>query len=445
MKKKTMILIDFLKYELRNRYKLDKNITLIILMYEKLSNISSERNIQYELYESLNLTKLDLSVCKDLSIDIYVPLTISEKLQSLYGELKDLGYDLFDINNIFYQDICTPYKSENGTDVLLTDRINNYYNNDETKCQSNCKFSDYYIKAQYLKCECDVNNSEIQTEDNKKFNPKNIYKSFYDVLKFSNYKVLKCYKLVFKIDSITNNIGSIIAIVYAFIYIMFIILYLIKGNNEIKKFITMIKKKKQFVKYNAKINQKNKFRNSQMVKFPEKNTKTKNKIKKENKKRKSIKRPINKNNNYPPKKNSMIIFNNQNISIRNKNNIKIINNNSFLKRSKSELIKYDSQLQNLKYINQKNENKINFNAIKKEKLDNYELNNLEYERAKQLDKRKLIDIYWSVLNREHLILSTFCNKNDYNIIYIKFARLIFLICTDMALNVFFGFKCIFLF
>ena len=133
----------------------------------------------------------------------------------------------------------------------------------------------------------------------------------------------------------------------------------------------------------------------------------------------------------------MIIFNNQNISIRNKNNIKIINNNSFLKRSKSELIKYDSQLQNLKYINQKNENKRNFNAIKKEKLDNYELNNLEYERAKRLDKRKLINIYWSVLNREHLILFTFCNKNDYNIIYIKFARLIFLICTDMALNVFF--------
>ena len=35
--------------ELRNRYKLDKNITLIILMYEKLSNISSEEiyNMNY--------------------------------------------------------------------------------------------------------------------------------------------------------------------------------------------------------------------------------------------------------------------------------------------------------------------------------------------------------------------------------------------------------------
>ena len=75
--------------------------------------------------------------------------------------------------------------------------------------------------------------------------------------------------------------------------------------------------------------------------------------------------------------------------------------------------------------------------ISKKKLDNYELNNLEYDEAIKLDKRKLITIYWSLLNREHLIFFTFCNGNDYNIIYIKFARLIFLICADMTLNAFF--------
>ena len=70
-------------------------------------------------------------------------------------------------------------------------------------------------------------------------------------------------------------------------------------------------------------------------------------------------------------------------------------------------------------------------------LDNYELNNLKYEKAIKLDKRKIKEIYWSLLKRDHLILSIFCNPNDFNIIYIKFARLIFLICTDIALNVFF--------
>ena len=72
-----------------------------------------------------------------------------------------------------------------------------------------------------------------------------------------------------------------------------------------------------------------------------------------------------------------------------------------------------------------------------EKLDNFELNNLEYDMALKLDKREFLDIYWSVLKREHIIIFTFFIRNDYNIVYIKFARFIFLVCTDMALNVFF--------
>ena len=65
------------------------------------------------------------------------------------------------------------------------------------------------------------------------------------------------------------------------------------------------------------------------------------------------------------------------------------------------------------------------------------LNNLVYEEALKLDKRSFIQMYWSILKREHLILFTFFVRNDYNLVPIKFARFIFLVCTDMALNVFF--------
>ena len=54
------------------------------------------------------MTKLDVSKCENSLIDIYVPLILSEELQNLYEELKELGYNLFDINDKFYQDICTP-------------------------------------------------------------------------------------------------------------------------------------------------------------------------------------------------------------------------------------------------------------------------------------------------------------------------------------------------
>ena len=153
----------------------------------------------------------------------------------------------------------------------------------------------------------------------------------------------------------------------------------------------------------------------------------------------------------------MVIVNNKKISIRNENNITKIKDNLILTKSKSDIFLFNNrQIKNLKddkrkksikfskkFNNRQIQNlkddkrKKSIKFSKKLKLDNYELNNLEYDKAIIFDKRKLIDIYWSLLRREHLVLSTFCNGNDYNIKYIKFARLIFLICTDMALNVFF--------
>ena len=198
---------------LRENNNLNENISLIILAFEKLSNISSERNLQFEVYESFTKKRLNLSVCQDKQINIYIPLILSEKLQNLYNNLKDLGYDLFNINGIFYQDICTPYKSQNGTDVLLSDRIDHYYNNNETQCHSNCKFSDYSLETEILKCECNIISSTINTEqNNQESGAKLIYKSFYEVLKFSNYKVLKCYKLAFNSIIFKNNTGNFIVI-----------------------------------------------------------------------------------------------------------------------------------------------------------------------------------------------------------------------------------------
>jgi hypothetical protein len=70
-------------------------------------------------------------------------------------------------------------------------------------------------------------------------------------------------------------------------------------------------------------------------------------------------------------------------------------------------------------------------------LDNFELNNLEYNLALKYDKRSFSEIYLSIIKREHLIIFTFFLRNDHNLVYIKVSRLIFLICKDMVLNVFF--------
>ena len=70
-------------------------------------------------------------------------------------------------------------------------------------------------------------------------------------------------------------------------------------------------------------------------------------------------------------------------------------------------------------------------------MDNYELNELEYNEAIIEDNRNFLQIYWSLLKREHLFIFTFFIRNDHNITFIKYSRFIFLLCSDMAMNVFF--------
>ena len=87
-------------------------------------------------------------------------------------------------------------------------------------------------------------------------------------------------------------------------------------------------------------------------------------------------------------------------------------------------------------INNKNNNKKE-QLKQHEKYDDYELNYLEYQLALEFDNREFYRVYWSLLKREHLIIFTFFSWNDYNIFSIKLSKIFFLICTDMALNVFF--------
>ena len=276
---------------------------------------------------------------------------------------------MFDINDPFYQDICIEYTSYKDTDIILSDRINYIYNNDDTKCQQNCKLSKYSEESEYLNCSCSIN--EEVNNMKEKFNIKKFYESFYDVLKYSNYKVLKCFNLVFTKYVITKNIGSIIALVYILIYLGCLITFIFKGIKSLK-----------------------------------------DKIKKEKMNKFQVNNINNDNNKNKDEKNLFKI----------KKKKKIKNRKSF----KNNLMQ-----------NTTNEKKYIIGIETNKNLDNFELNELDFHKAIIYDNRTLIQIYWSILRREHPILFTFFSFVDYNLIYIKLARFIFLISTDMVMNVFF--------
>ena len=68
---------------LKDFYHIDRSVSLIIVKFEKVTNVSKDRTLQYEVYEPFNKTKLNLSVCENTTISIYTPV-IKAKNYKIY-------------------------------------------------------------------------------------------------------------------------------------------------------------------------------------------------------------------------------------------------------------------------------------------------------------------------------------------------------------------------
>ena len=147
----------------------------------------------------------------------------------------DQGYDPLDLNDKFYREICTPYNSENGTDVLLDDRQEYVFSTivNETTCPTGCEMSSYSLDSKYVTCECDSNDGIVPLDYNN-LNADNVLASFLSSLKNTNYKVMRCYNLVFNFKIFCHNYGSIITLIFFIIYVIFMIYYSCKTISPIK-------------------------------------------------------------------------------------------------------------------------------------------------------------------------------------------------------------------
>ena len=124
---------------------------------------------------------------------------------------------------------------------------------------------------------------------------------------------------------------------------------------------------------------------------------------------------------FPPKRTSSKKLTKATLIVKETEGVDFINmeNNPKIKKGKRRSFKLKSKIENNKIIGHQVQNlktsgdKINEgkvkegdeNDIKKKqsKLDNFELNNLEYDEACELDKRGFCSTYISVLMREHLL------------------------------------------
>ena len=444
----SLSIIDLAECEkkLKEEYNIAEEDSLIFIKQEKVTDKESEKSIQYECYEPYNKTKLNLSLCSGININLYVPLSLSEETKTMAEQMKELGYNMFDINDKFYQDTCSPYKSSVNSDIILSDRVDTIYNNEDTRCQGNCEFSNYALGSRYISCSCPAEvetSSETQVKKIDKFEPKSIYEMFYNVLKYSNYEVFKCYKLVFVKNVLTKNLGSIIILILFILYLMCLIAYIFTGLKPLKNKISdfFIEKDKKINLYFPPIKKRNSVAikpksdsKKRLSKYPKEkeNKKENNKeSKKENKKENKNKKQIRKS------KYQFVIFN-KNVQKKRSNsgsNLIKDRSKSFSSKSTLKTLKNEEKLKSK--IKRKSLIKVDEKEKPKKQLDDFELNDLSYTEAIEQDKRNFFQIYFSYIKREHRVVFSFFYCYDYNLIPVKLSRFFFLLATDMALNVFF--------
>ena len=251
IKNYNMSIIELGKCEnlLKEKNDINENIPLILFKLERNDyiNNSSKKNVYYEVINPKTKKKLDLSICDKEKIIINMPTSLSNYTLELYKNLSELGYDIFDKNDIFYNDICTIFTSNFKTDILLSDRRKDYYNESEVYCQDGCQYEDFDINKKMVKCLCDPINALIENITIIGFNNSDL-SSFFEIKTYANIEVIKCYNLLFCLKGIINNIGFYIIAPIIFIFVIDMLIYYINYNSNISFLISIISPKKKKMK-----------------------------------------------------------------------------------------------------------------------------------------------------------------------------------------------------
>ena len=382
---------------LKYNYNISNNDSLYILQIVSEEDGMKIPKIEYEIYYPLNngtnLTKLNLSYCKGTKIEISIKVKINDNI------------DKYNLSSDYYNDICSKATSENGTDILLKDRRNEFVDNNMSLCEENCDLINYDFNTEKAKCSCDIKLS-IPSNYDIKFNKKDFLKSFIDFKNIFNFNIMKCYKTVFRIKSLLKNYGFFILFLIIILYFISLFLFLNISYDEIKKEINGIILSLNY--YDTSIIIRHRIKKKVKIKKKTKHLKTKeikNKNKKNFKKINSIKKQKEKDQSY-----IIQITNNFDNSISSKK-INQINN-------EITAINYASNINILKY-------------------KDFELNSLDYEEALQLDHRNYCDYYTSLLKYNHPIMYSFAPYNDYNSKIIKMFLFFFSFALDFTVNAIF--------
>ena len=381
--------IDFgnCEYELRKKYNIDKNYSLLVVEVKYFPDNSKIPMIGYEVRHPTNYSILNLSYCNNSEVTLSISVSIDEN--SLF---------LYDPNSEYYTDDCNSFTTENGTDIILKDRQKEFVDKNLSLCEKKCKYLGYSISSKQSSCSCEIKNemekiSELMNKPDKLSNEFSSKKNS-DSLK--NIMSIKCTSVLFSKEGLIRNISSYsLSVIYLY-YLCSIIIFIKCGFKilimKIENIISDKKKSDKDKKNKQKIDNKS-------VKKTDSNN--------FNQQKKNSIKPIsdkNKNKRYHRVLRSSFISKNPTTKLS-------LGGESQNNRRKSAI-----KIGNIISIAKKNNNKTFFS---KNYFNDYELNTLSYNDAHIYDKRSCCAYYNSLLKAKHPILFGFCPFNDNNSIIIK--------------------------
>ena len=405
--------------EIKEYYNISLNQSLIIVKSDVKTNYSLIPKVGYQLIDPNTLSILNLSHCKTNEAKLYFPVVIDTS-----------SLDLFNPSSDFYNDNCYTYTTENGTDILLKDRQQEFMNKNLSLCDNNCIFMEYDEINKQSICACEIQN-KAETISDIMNNPNQIPKEFVsneESKSSSNMMSIKCLSL----SGLKNNISSYILLLIC-LYFLFSIVFFIKcGFRMLKKKIDQIlraKEKEIIIMTDNQMNQgKNNIFNGGCC---------------------GVRKKINKH--FPPKRLEIKFIENDNphkryhrVQRSDFNSAKsfyklnlfneIIKKNEVNDKNKENKIKPSNKNISFKDVKKKDNTK---NIFFKSNFYDYELNTMSYQEAIIFDKRSCCGYYISLIKIKHPFYFGFCCINDYNLFIIKSSMFFLSFAICFAVNFFF--------
>ena len=412
--------------KLKSFYHISNKSSLYILkmdVKEEGMNIPlTEYNIYYP-FDNKNLVQLNLSICKDIKIDISNAIGINDDIEK------------YNLSSDYYNSICSKATSKSGTDIPLSDRKKEFINNNMTLCEEDCTLIDYNYTSKKAKCSC-LTKITLPSIGEIKFDKNKLYESFTNIKSVTNLNLMKCFNKAFEGKSISKNSSFYIYLIFLIFFGAIVFLFYYKYFSIFIKVIQNILNAKKYFSKSTGPNINMVINNNPEQRILKKRKRRKNYILKDNNPKLETEPDKNNNEILPPKK-------------RKKKKKKRNTVNTMMMSSKIET--FTSQ----ELIEPRNNNDImnppttknNDDVINKDIKDkykeileyiDYEINKLSYEEAIIKDQRTFIQYYLSLLRSGHILIFSFYFKNnDYNSKIIKIFLFFFLMTVHFTVNALF--------